>query len=164
MLAQHKLTKQRHECMLKGLAFLHRYLALRRNSLSGSVALLGKKYSRSSSTGDTTAAAAVGSSGSTTTPIAPTAAEAALTSIERYELALYQETLYNLGRGFHDMRLLQLACAQYNQALELSRAFPFLCEEEYSVTRQAAHNLIQIYRRSGAKDLAFDVMNEYLTI
>ena len=163
MLAQHKLTKQRHECMLKGLAFLHRYLALRRNSLSGSVALLGKKYSRSCSTGDSTAAADSSSSSCSST-IVPTAAEAALTSIEQYELALYQETLYNLGRGFHDMRLLQLACAQYNQALELSRAFPFLCEEEYSVTRQAAHNLIQIYRRSGAKDLAFDVMNEYLTI
>ena len=163
MLAQHKLTKQRHECMLKGLAFLHRYLALRRNSLSGSVALLGKKYSRSCSTGDSTAAADSSSSSCSST-IVPTAAEAALTPTERYELALYQETLYNLGRGFHDMRLLQLACAQYTQALEVSRAFPFLREEEYSVTRQAAHNLIQIYRRSGAKELAFNVMSEYLTI
>lgn len=34
MLAQHKLTKQRHEVMFKGIAFLHRYLTLRRKEVS----------------------------------------------------------------------------------------------------------------------------------
>jgi general transcription factor 3C polypeptide 3 (transcription factor C subunit 4) len=99
------------------------------------------------------------------------------------EVRMYQEVLYNLGRGFHDVRLYHLAAAQYEKALQLAREHPALArpplpnshqqqqqqqeEEErvgLNVTREAAHNLVLIYRRSGASDLALDIMQSFLML
>ena len=153
MLSNHKLTKQRHEVLLKGLTFMHRYLVLRRNALSSEGVKLATSVPPSDSAGldnltDTT----------------NTEVNASLNEQQLREVALYQETLYNLGRAFHDIHLFHLASDQYNAALDLARAYPQLAEKLSSITRATAHNLIQIYKRSGAVSLAFDVMRQFLVV
>ncbi len=155
MLSNHKLTKQRHEVLLKGLTFMHRYLVLRRNALSSeSVKLATSVPSSESADLDDLAADR-------------NEREVSVTSLNEpqlREVALYQETLYNLGRAFHDIYLFHLASDQYNAALDLARAYPQLAEELSSITRATAHNLVQIYKRSGAVNLAFDVMQQFLVV
>jgi tetratricopeptide (TPR) repeat protein len=163
MLAQHKLTKQRHEVMFKGIAFMHRYLTLRRGSVSSPVMRVVHACLRSSDhAADVTTACSSGSSSSSTAT--RPAREEALTAAQMHELSLYQETLYNLGRAFHDMKLLHLACEQYTRALEIAEVYAYLRDDDSAVTRQAAHNLVQIYKRSGAKDMALEVMQQFLTM
>lgn len=184
MLTHHKLTKQRHEVLLKGIAFMHRYLALRRNSLPVNVVQLADaavaKTHPAFTTAKANASTTVEMSTTPTTPFsstessrvsspAPVPAPApapALPLDEKgiYELALYQETLYNLGRAFHDMRLLHLATDQYQQALALATAYPELAQNAAFVTTQAAHNLVLVYKHSGATNLAFEVMQQFLVI
>ena len=154
MLSNHKLTKQRHEVLLKGLTFMHRYLVLRRNALSSEGVKLATSVPPSDSADlddliDTDNALEV---------------KASLNEQQLREVALYQETLYNLGRAFHDIHLFHLASDQYNAALDLARAYPQLAEELSSITRATAHNLVQIYKRSGAVNLAFDVMRQFLVL
>lgn len=150
MLANHKLTKQRHEVLLKGLTFMHRYLILRRNTLSSE----GVKLATSVPPSDL--------------PYDSAETKSDVTSLDEQrlrEVALYQETLYNLGRAFHDIHLFHLASDQYNAALDLARAYPQLAQGDSStITRATAHNLVQIYKRSGATNLAFDVMRQFLVL
>ena len=153
MLSNHKLTKQRHEVLLKGLTFMHRYLVVRRNAMSSEGVKLATSVPPSDSADlddltDTT----------------NREVNASLNEQQLREVALYQETLYNLGRAFHDIHLFHLASDQYNAALDLARAYPQLAEELASITRATAHNLVQIYKRSGAVNLAFDVMRQFLVV
>jgi len=155
MLSNHKLTKQRHEVLLKGLTFMHRYLVLRRNALSSEGVKLATSVPPSDSTDLDNLA-----SGRNDREVSVTS----LSEPQLREVALYQETLYNLGRAFHDIHLFHLASDQYNAALDLARAYPQLAEGLSSITHAAAHNLVQIYKRSGAVNLAFDVMQQFLVV
>ena len=153
MLANHKLTKQRHEVLLKGLTFVHRYLVLRRNALSPASVQLATASAAAATNGT----ASAGEAGSNSMEVTPS-------EVQLRELALYQETLYNLGRAFHDIHLFHLAADQYNEALDLARAYPELAQYALTVTRATAHNLVQIYKHSGAINLAFDVMQQFLVM
>jgi len=163
MLANHKLTKQRHEVLLKGLTFVHRYLVLRRNALSpasvqlATASAAASAASGSAASGSTSGASSASASGSGSAEVTPS-------EVQLRELALYQETLYNLGRAFHDIHLFHLAADQYNEALDLARAYPELAQYALTVTRATAHNLVQIYKHSGAINLAFDVMQQFLVM
>jgi hypothetical protein len=159
MLAQHKLTKQRHEVMFKGIAFMHRYLTLRRGAVSSAVARIVDACVRSGTAPEPDA-----SSSNSSSSAPRIAREEPLTAAQMHELSLYQETLYNLGRAFHDIKLLHLACEQYTRALAIAQVYGYLRQDDSAVTRQAAHNLVQIYKRSGAKDMALEVMEQFLTI
>lgn len=150
MLANHKLTKQRHEVLLKGLTFMHRYMMLRRNALSPASVQLA--IASAASTGSAQSASSSSSGPGSTTPE------------QLRELSLYQETLYNLGRAFHDIHLFHLASDQYNEALDLARTYPQLAQDSSTVTRATAHNLVQIYKHSGAVNLAFEVMQQFLVL
>ena len=132
---------------------MHRYLVLRRNALSSEGVKLATSVppSDSADLDDFTA--------TTNREV-----NASLNEQQLREVALYQETLYNLGRAFHDIHLFHLASDQYNAALDLPRAYPQLAEELSSITRATAHNLVQIYKRSGAVSLAFDVMHQFLVV
>ena len=73
-----------------------------------------------------------------------------------------------LGRAFHEVKLNHLAVVQYKHALEIadkisSRQSPSLPPCSLNVTREAAHNLVLIYKQSGAKNLALELMLKYLT-
>jgi len=78
-----------------------------------------------------------------------------------------------LGRAFHDVKLNHLAVIQYQNALEiadqirsrqssLTSSSPAPCGC-LNVTREAAHNLVLIYKQSGATDMALELMLKYLT-
>jgi tetratricopeptide (TPR) repeat protein len=139
-LASHPLFRARYDNMLRALCFLIHYQKLRRRRTSAS----------------------------------DTDANDYLQFMQ--EVSLYQETLYNLGRAFHDMKLHHLAVANYRKVLQLydehastatttkNAAIPQ--QQEVSclsrVTREAAHNLVLLYRHSQAKDLALSIMLKYL--
>jgi general transcription factor 3C polypeptide 3 (transcription factor C subunit 4) len=72
-----------------------------------------------------------------------------------------QEAAYNLGRAAHQLGLMHVAIPFYEQALALRPA------ERGSATdlsREAAHNVVMIYKATGAIALAREVMHEYLTV
>jgi tetratricopeptide (TPR) repeat protein len=143
---------------------MHRYLTLRRGAVSSPVTLAVDACLSSSSSNADVAAASCSSSSSSSSGTSRTVREEPLTAAQMHELSLYQETLYNLGRAFHDMKLLHLACEQYTRALEIARVYAYLRDDDCAVTRQAAHNLVQIYKRSGAKDMALEVLQQFLTM
>lgn len=93
-----------------------------------------------------------------------------------------QEALYNIGRAFHQIELLHLAEHYYRASLEVwdrqrerqqhaQRQQQHQQDQDHdeeldvahSVTLEAAHNLVQIYRKSDARELALEVMAKYLT-
>ena len=123
-----------------------------------------------------------------------------------WEFACYEESLYNLGRAFHEMKLLHLAEDQYHKVFVLDRAIRsaiqtfadrkdtgdddgtdndnygnggagagssgeeddddclmMLQQLSQSITQRAAHNIVLIYKQSGALDLACDIMQTYLS-
>ncbi|KAL5457215.1 hypothetical protein EMCRGX_G034460 [Ephydatia muelleri] len=73
-----------------------------------------------------------------------------------------QETLYNVGRAFHQLGQVHLACHYYKQVL--------VCEpqcrngEAYDLKCEAAFNLSLIYQSSGNKALAYQVLRQFCTI
>ena len=78
--------------------------------------------------------------------------------------ALRQEVLYNMGRVMDDLRLYHLAVDLYSRALQLAEENPVLLSADHALhlTRESAHNLVLIYRRSGSYELALDIMLKYL--
>lgn len=70
-----------------------------------------------------------------------------------------QEYCYNMGRAMHHLGLLHLSVEFYNQALETK---PIAGEPSWKF--EAAHNLVQILKSSGAKELAREVMTKHLTL
>lgn len=71
-----------------------------------------------------------------------------------------QEACYNLGRAAHQLRLLHVAVPFYERALA---AKPPPNSSSADLRREAAHNLVLIYRSTGATGLARQVMREHLT-
>ena len=85
-------------------------------------------------------------------------------------LAREQEVSYNLGRGFQYLGLRHMAVPWYERALELHRSIVSLrpaSEPQHRstlVTQDAAHNLILIYRESGAANLAHGIAGRFLAV
>lgn len=178
-LYSHPLVKKRREVILKGLAALCRYRTLRLEHkltqqaksffssppsiFSSSFSFATASSSHASSNGAVLAGiasrAGVGSgmTGSGRVSSRPTSEE--LLS----ELGRRQEVLYNFGRYFQDLKLFHLAADHYIQAIELAEQNPSLASGALHLTREAALNLCLIYKQSGARDLALDVMVKHLS-
>jgi general transcription factor 3C polypeptide 3 (transcription factor C subunit 4) len=86
-----------------------------------------------------------------------------------------QESYFNVGRLFHQLGLLHIACHYYKLVLSLEPEVPFnnLQDEENEqdvgdqvrdLRRAAAFNLSLIYRHSGNKQLALHYIRHYITI
>lgn len=73
-----------------------------------------------------------------------------------------QEVHYNMGRAFHEAGLRHLAAQMYSKALALADE-PEVLDCGVNVTAEAAHNLVLIYRQSGARALAIEVMRKHLS-
>ncbi len=71
-----------------------------------------------------------------------------------------QEAAYNLGRAAHQLELLHIAVPFYERALATQ---PPIDSGITNLRREAAHNLVLIYRKTGAIELARQVMREHLT-
>jgi hypothetical protein len=78
------------------------------------------------------------------------------------DIARIQEVFYNVGRVFLSVRINHLAHFMFEKALDISKKFPDLLKSDLHVTREAAFNLFQIYRISGANELAIQVIHQYL--
>ncbi|PON55885.1 N-terminal acetyltransferase A, auxiliary subunit [Trema orientale] len=89
-----------------------------------------------------------------------------------------QEALYNIGRAYHHVGLVSLAASYYEKVLatrEKDYPMPKLPSENPNkehqtqnsghcdLRREAAYNLHLIYKRSGASDLARQVLKDYCT-
>lgn len=81
---------------------------------------------------------------------------------------LPQEAAYNLGRAAHQLGLLHVALHWYTAALE---AAPAVAPGDggrpagrWDLRREVAHNLVALYRSSGAVGLAREVMERYLVV
>ena len=93
---------------------------------------------------------------------------------EKYitQLLLSQESLYNLGRTFHENKLYSLAIKNYLEALEIGDARrdssvslrPSASNTILHLSRDIAHNLVTIYKLSNSTDAALQVMQRYLVI
>ncbi|GMH45921.1 hypothetical protein BSKO_13884 [Bryopsis sp. KO-2023] len=70
-----------------------------------------------------------------------------------------QESHYNFGRAYHQLGLFHIAVKAYEQCLKAEAPPGVPC-----IKREAAHNLVLIYKATGAKELARRVMQENLTI
>ncbi len=66
------------------------------------------------------------------------------------------ETRYNLGRAFDQLGLPHLAVKYYKKALAGAGGS--------AETRLAAHNLALLYDRSGAPELAHEVLDEHFVV
>ncbi|XP_021299995.1 general transcription factor 3C polypeptide 3 isoform X2 [Herrania umbratica] len=89
-----------------------------------------------------------------------------------------QEALYNIARAFHHVGLVTLAASYYWKVLAISEKdypIPKLPNENWDVAenqnhgycdlrREAAFNLHLIYKRSGALDLARQVLRDHCTL
>jgi hypothetical protein len=62
-----------------------------------------------------------------------------------------------------EIKLQHLAVVQYQRALELYDNHPELAACNLHVTREAAYNLMLLYKRSDADALVFELMYKYLT-
>lgn len=83
------------------------------------------------------------------------------------EAVLEQEVLYNLGRGYHQVGLSELAMEYYNRAL--------LVEDERGdelrnwhggdgVTKETAHNMCALLKKNGQTAMALNILNKYLSV
>ena len=80
-------------------------------------------------------------------------------------VALEQEIFYNFGRGFQEVNLFSLAYDCYVQSLAIADAHPILLNNgSINVTRETAHNMTLILKKSRRFDLAVEVAHKYLTI
>lgn len=89
-----------------------------------------------------------------------------------------QEALYNVARAYHHVGLVTLAASYYEKVLaiqEKDQPLPKLPNENPKVPenqkpgycnlhREAAYNLHLIYKKSGAVDLARQVLKNYCTL
>ncbi len=82
---------------------------------------------------------------------------------------------FNYARTFDDLKMYHLATKHYQRVLALADTHPHLHPSHgaasstpghghLSLTREAAHNLVLIYKRSDAPDFALEVMLKYLRI
>ena len=91
-----------------------------------------------------------------------TAAGGACAAAQEYaeQRSSEQEACYNLGRAAHQLGLLHAAVPFYERALA---AKPPPASSSADLRHEAAHNLVLIFRSTGATGLARKVMQEYLT-
>lgn len=83
-----------------------------------------------------------------------------------------QEAMYNIGRVFHQMNMLDKAVIFYKKALAMSgckcieplQESPEEFEEIFDVRREAAFNLALIYKNSQSHGLAYQVIKDNFTI
>lgn len=89
-----------------------------------------------------------------------------------------QEALYNVARAYHHVGLVTLAATYYEKVLAISQEdcpLPELIKEDKGPTKdpksgfcdlqkEAAYNLHLIYKRSGAVDLARQILRDYCTL
>lgn len=82
-----------------------------------------------------------------------------------------QEVLYNMGRAAHQVGLLHLAVPLYQRALAAPVPPPLILRNRICVrtpkvdlSREIAHNLVLIYRSTGAGNLAREVIKRYLVL
>ena len=78
------------------------------------------------------------------------------------DIGRVQETFYNVGRVYFSVRMNHLAHFMFEKALDIADKNPELLKSSLHVTREAAFNLFQLYRISGANELAMQVMQKYL--
>lgn len=84
-------------------------------------------------------------------------------------IAKRMETEYNVGRALHQLGIVDAACIFYERVLNHDLTHPESTSREGDVAmwgdlrREAAYNLLQIYRSSGAFELASKLCREYLT-
>ena len=76
------------------------------------------------------------------------------------------EAVYNLARAFHHVSLYQYAIPLYKKVLAHSisdRLYIDCTNQHLTLKREAAYNLVHIYRASGAIHLARELLADYLT-
>ncbi|KAG6526642.1 hypothetical protein ZIOFF_016636 [Zingiber officinale] len=90
----------------------------------------------------------------------------------------FQEALYNVARAYHHVGLVTLAASYYEKVLAMhvkDYPIPKLPYEDSNLAankkpghcnlhREAAYNLHLLYKKSGAKDLARQVLKRYCTL
>lgn len=76
---------------------------------------------------------------------------------------LQMEAEYNIGRAMHQMGLVDMAVEMYNRVLQTDTHEDGGIPAWGDVRRDAAYNLIQIYRNTGARELASALAAEHLT-
>lgn len=122
-------------CVLQGLACLHRYADLR-------------------------------------SPRAPTTtvgSDTATTTASRLipAVVLEQEIFYNLGRVYQQVGFTELAIEYYNRALRVEDERGHLLRNWHGgegVTKETAHNLCALYKRTGATAMALRILHKYLSV
>ena len=72
-----------------------------------------------------------------------------------------QESLYNIGRAFHQIEVLPQAIYYYEKCLLQPARQADDTGRSYSIHRYAVHNLYRIYMGSGSKTLALSLLKKY---
>ena len=80
--------------------------------------------------------------------------------IDVNEASIKQEILYNLARLFNEVNVPNLSIGLYYKVLDLHDQIP---KSKFNLTAEAAYNLMIIFKKSGAKELALEIMKKYLT-
>lgn len=89
-----------------------------------------------------------------------------------------QESLYNIARAYHHVGMVSLATTYYQKVLEIrvkDYPIPTLPSDDPDATdtkspgycdlrREAAYNLHLIYKKSGALDLARQVLKDHIVL
>lgn len=76
-----------------------------------------------------------------------------------------QESMYNIGRAFHQLGVMHIACHCYRQVLTMEPECKLNKWSKVSDLRaEAAFNLSLIYRSSGNNELALQILNSFCTI
>jgi len=165
-IAYYNLVPQRMECYAKALAFLSKYTETRLRNCDVHSKRPGAGVSLETPRVNTNAGAMDGD-------FITGQEECGKECIT--QLGLLQETFYNIGRTFHEVELYSLATRNYHEALRIadSRRDIFFTSSLQShgerktfthVTKEAAHNLVIIYKMSNSTDYALQIMQKYLCI
>lgn len=138
-LAYFRLIKQRIDVLNKGLVFLEQYKITRRLHANKI-----REYIQN------------------TSDVVPSLIE---------EDDVVQEIYYNLGRAMSECEMQHLAVDNYTSALDVQDDYDILHDTNMNaggrvlpLTRQAAHNLVLILKKSQANSHAYQVMRKYLTL
>ena len=75
---------------------------------------------------------------------------------------MQQEILYNIGKAYQEIKLNHIATDFYLKAIKLHDENPTFAASKLNVTKEAVFNLIIIYKKSKAIDLAIELMDKYL--
>lgn len=77
--------------------------------------------------------------------------------------ALQQEICYNMGCFYLELDLNHIAESFFLKAVHMTESFELSDTSQLPLTREAAFNLVTIYRNSGNETLAQEVLKAYLT-